>query len=182
MPKVRFALVVLLVLAVALSACAQPAAPVAPQPTEAPAAPTAAPAPTQAPEPQAAAGGVVKATPGQAFKMILLPKFLGILVFDQANQGAQEAAKELQNPETLEFLGPTPENSVAGQIEIVTNAATQGAAGDHDLQQRRRPDRAGGQGRQGRRHERRHLGLADPVRAKASSSSSPRWTSTRPAR
>ena len=125
MPKVRFALVVLLVLAVALSACAQPAAP-APQPTEAPAAPTAAPAPTQAPEPQAAAGGVVKATPGQAFKMTLLPKFLGILVFDQANQGAQEAAKELQNPETLEFLGPTPENSVAGQIEIVTNAATQG--------------------------------------------------------
>ena len=144
MPKVRFALVVLLVLAVALSACAKPA-PVtpAPQPTEAPAAPTAAPAPTQAPEPQAAAGGVVKATPGQSFKMMLLPKFLGILVFDQANQGAQEAAKELQNPEKLEFLGPTPENSVAGQIEIVTNAATQGAQGDHDLQQRRRPDRAG---------------------------------------
>jgi rhamnose transport system substrate-binding protein len=58
--------------------------------------------------------------------MVLLPKFLGIAVFDQAHKGAQEAATELKNPETLQFLGPTPENSVAGQIEIVTNAATQG--------------------------------------------------------
>jgi len=56
----------------------------------------------------------------------LMPKFLGILVFDQANQGAQEAHAELGNPAGLQFLGPTPENSVAGQIEIVTNAATQG--------------------------------------------------------
>jgi rhamnose transport system substrate-binding protein len=75
----------------------------------------------------APAGEAVKAEPGKALKMILMPKFLGILVFDQANQGAQEAAKELGNPEELQFLGPTPENSVAGQIEIVTNAATQGA-------------------------------------------------------
>ncbi|MEZ4556138.1 MAG: substrate-binding domain-containing protein [Caldilineaceae bacterium] len=30
------------------------------------------------------------------------------------------------NPGTLEFLGPTPENSVAGQIEILTTATTQG--------------------------------------------------------
>jgi rhamnose transport system substrate-binding protein len=58
--------------------------------------------------------------------MTLLPKFLGILVFDQANEGAQEAHAELGNPEELQFLGPTPEDSVAGQIEIVTNAATQG--------------------------------------------------------
>ena len=75
----------------------------------------------------APAGEAVMAEPGKALKMILMPKFLGILVFDQANQGAQEAAKELGNPEELQFLGPTPENSVAGQIEIVTNAATQGA-------------------------------------------------------
>jgi len=60
-----------------------------------------------------------------AMKMVLLPKFLGILVFDQAHQGAQEALEELGGVE-LEFLGPTPENSVAGQIEIVTTAATQG--------------------------------------------------------
>jgi rhamnose transport system substrate-binding protein len=58
--------------------------------------------------------------------MVLLPKFLGIAVFDQANEGAQEAHTELGNPEKLEFLGPTPENSVQGQIEIVTTAGTQG--------------------------------------------------------
>ena len=56
---------------------------------------------------------------------MLLPKFTGIAVFDQANQGAQEAAAEL-GATPAEFLGPTAENSVAGQIEIVTNAATQG--------------------------------------------------------
>lgn len=63
--------------------------------------------------------------PGKETNMVLLPKFLGILVFDQANEGAQEAHKELGNPGKLEFLGPTPENSVAGQIEIMTTAATQ---------------------------------------------------------
>ena len=41
-------------------------------------------------------------------------------------KGAEEAAKDLQNPTALQFLGPTPQNSVAGQIEIVTNATTQG--------------------------------------------------------
>ena len=64
--------------------------------------------------------------PGKALNMVLLPKFLGILPFDQAHQGAQEAAKELQNSKPLQFLGPTPENSVAGQIEFITNATTQG--------------------------------------------------------
>jgi rhamnose transport system substrate-binding protein len=68
----------------------------------------------------------VVAEPGQEVNMVLLPKFLGIAVFDQANQGAQEAHAELMNPGELQFLGPTPENSVAGQIEIVTNATTQG--------------------------------------------------------
>jgi len=67
------------------------------------------------------------ATPGKSLNMVLLPKFLGIAVFDQAHNGAVEAAKELKNPAELQFLGPTPENSVAGQIEIVTNATTQGA-------------------------------------------------------
>jgi len=74
--------------------------------------------------PQVAAAGEV--TAGKEVKMVLLPKFLGILPFDQAHQGALEAEKELKNPAALQFLGPTPENSVAGQIEIVTNAATQG--------------------------------------------------------
>ena len=66
----------------------------------------------------------IKATPGQTVNMILLPKFVGIAVFDQAHQGAEEAHAELQNPGTLEFLGPTADNSVAGQIEIVTTAAS----------------------------------------------------------
>ena len=66
----------------------------------------------------------VTATPGQTVNMILLPKFLGIAVFDQAHQGAEEAHAELQNPGTLEFLGPTQDNSAAGQVEIVTTAAS----------------------------------------------------------
>lgn len=67
-----------------------------------------------------------QATPGQDVKMMLLPKFLGILPFDQANQGAQEAAAELQNPTAFDFVGPTADQSVAGQIEFMTNAPTGG--------------------------------------------------------
>ena len=100
-------------------------------PTQAGPWPTTAPgvsqsAATTAPTQSPVSGEPAKATPGQAVSMVLLPKFLGILVFDQAHTGAEEAAKELQNPEALQFLGPTPENSVAGQIEIVTTATTQG--------------------------------------------------------
>jgi rhamnose transport system substrate-binding protein len=57
--------------------------------------------------------------------MVLLPKFLGILPFDQANRGAQEAHKETGNAGKLEYIGPTAENSVAGQIEMLTTATTQ---------------------------------------------------------
>ncbi len=63
---------------------------------------------------------------GRSADMVLLPKFLGILVFDQANEGAEEAHAELENPGMLQFVGPTPENSVAGQIELMTTATTQG--------------------------------------------------------
>jgi rhamnose transport system substrate-binding protein len=76
--------------------------------------------------PQCALAADAMATPGKDVSMVLLPKFLGILPFDQAHKGAEEAAKELKNPAALQFLGPTPQNSVAGQIEIVTNATTQG--------------------------------------------------------
>jgi len=69
---------------------------------------------------------VVTAEPGQDVNMLLLPKFLGIIVFDQANEGAQEAAAELGIPTAPTFTGPTADNSVAGQIEQVTNAPTQG--------------------------------------------------------
>jgi rhamnose transport system substrate-binding protein len=116
------------VLGMLLAACAQATEP-PPQATEAPAEATVAPAEaTEAPaEAAPAAAGPVKATPGQAVDMVLLPKFVGNLVFDQAYDGAKEAHAELQNTGTLEFLGPTADNSVAGQIEIVTNATTQGA-------------------------------------------------------
>jgi rhamnose transport system substrate-binding protein len=67
----------------------------------------------------------VTATPGQEVNAVLLPKFLGILPFDQANRGAQEAAAELGSSGKLEFIGPTPENSAAGQIEMLTTATTQ---------------------------------------------------------
>jgi rhamnose transport system substrate-binding protein len=76
--------------------------------------------------PQSSWAQAATATPGKDVSMVLLPKFLGILPFDQAHKGAEEAAKELKNPTALQFLGPTPQNSVAGQIEIVTNATTQG--------------------------------------------------------
>ena len=68
---------------------------------------------------------VMAAKPGQAVNMVLMPKFLGILPFDQANRGAQEAAKELGNTGTYQYIGPTPENSAAGQIEMLTTATTQ---------------------------------------------------------
>lgn len=73
-----------------------------------------------------AASAQVMAEPGKALDMVLLPKFLGILPFDQAHAGADEAAAELKNTKPLQYLGPTADNSVAGQIEIVTNATTQG--------------------------------------------------------
>ncbi|MGQ7842871.1 rhamnose ABC transporter substrate-binding protein [Granulosicoccus sp. 3-233] len=74
----------------------------------------------------AAADGAVSLESGKDIDMVLLPKFLGILVFDQANEGAQEAHAELENSGELLFVGPTPENSTAGQIEIMTTSATQG--------------------------------------------------------
>jgi len=75
--------------------------------------------------PAAEAGPVVKAEKGKTLNMVLLPKFMGNMVFEQAYQGAQEAHAELENKGKLDFLGPTADNSVAGQIEIVTSATTQ---------------------------------------------------------
>lgn len=64
--------------------------------------------------------------PGMEADMVLLPKFLGLIVFDQANEGAQEAHAELRNPGELLYVGPTADNSVSGQIELMTTASTQG--------------------------------------------------------
>jgi len=72
-----------------------------------------------------ASGGTVTIKGGDAMKAILLPKCTGIAVFDQANQGAQEAAKELGTAKP-QFLGPSSCDDPTGQIETMTNAATQG--------------------------------------------------------
>ncbi|MBZ0305770.1 MAG: substrate-binding domain-containing protein, partial [Anaerolineae bacterium] len=69
---------------------------------------------------------VIVARPGQQVNMVLLPKFLGITPFEQAYSGAQEAHEELGNPGNLAFLGPSPENSIAGQIEIIEQSTEQG--------------------------------------------------------
>ncbi|MEP6638443.1 MAG: substrate-binding domain-containing protein [Chloroflexota bacterium] len=125
--KFRIAMALVGTIAI-LGGCSSPGASTS---VESPSASASAAASAPASEPatsasaSAAAGGVVKATPGQSVKMMLLPKFLGILPFDQANKGAQEAATELANPEPLAFVGPTAENSVQGQIEFMTNAPTQ---------------------------------------------------------
>ena len=109
-----------------LAACA-PAA----TPTEAPAQATEAPAqPTEAPpepaEPEAPSGEVVQATPGQALSMVFLPKNLGNAVFDEAHEGALEAAEELGNTEELQYLAPASGAAGTEQIPIITNATTQG--------------------------------------------------------
>jgi rhamnose transport system substrate-binding protein len=77
--------------------------------------------------PGVSAQDAATAEPGQDVNIMLLPKFLGILPFDQANQGAQEAHAELGGMDgNYTYTGPTAENSVAGQIETLTNAPTQG--------------------------------------------------------
>src|SRR3989442_6680280 len=114
----RASLSLLAGLALVVAACGGPAAAPSPTPTQAAATPTQAATATPP--------GIAKATPGQSVKMMLLPKFLGILPFAQANKGAQDAATELKNSTALAFVGPTADNSVQGQIEFMTNAATQG--------------------------------------------------------
>jgi rhamnose transport system substrate-binding protein len=71
------------------------------------------------------AGEAVTIEGGDGMSSILLPKCTGIAVFDQANEGAQEAAEELGADEP-EFLGPSTCEDPTGQIETMTNAATQG--------------------------------------------------------
>ena len=112
------------ILAAACGGGATPSPSAASQPASQPAA--SEPAASE-PAGSAATGDVVKAEPGQSVKMLLLPKFTGVAVFDQANEGAQEAHKELQNPAELSYTGPDQASSAqGGQIEYVTNAPTQG--------------------------------------------------------
>lgn len=72
-----------------------------------------------------ASGELAAIEGGEDMNAILLPKCTGIAVFDQANEGAQEAADEL-GVSAPEFLGPSTCEDPTGQIETITNAATQG--------------------------------------------------------
>lgn len=58
------------------------------------------------------------------FTSILLPKCSGIAVFDQANEGAQEAAEEL-GIDAPDFQAPATCEDPTGQIDIMTAAGTQ---------------------------------------------------------
>ena len=59
------------------------------------------------------------------FNALLLPKCTGNAVFDQANDGAIEAAGELGAADP-QFSAPASCADTTGQIEFVTNAVTQG--------------------------------------------------------
>jgi rhamnose transport system substrate-binding protein len=64
------------------------------------------------------------ATPGKALNMEFVPKFLSTdkygKLFDEAHQGAVEAAKELQNPGLLLYTAPIQAGRGPSQSEIVT--------------------------------------------------------------
>lgn len=70
------------------------------------------------------------APPGNAVSMVFMPKFLGTdkigKLFDQAHDGAEQAAKELRNPTPLQYIGPILGGDGPSQIEVVTNATAQG--------------------------------------------------------
>lgn len=72
-----------------------------------------------------AAGPVVTAQPGQNVSFGLLPKFVGNPVFEEANQGAQEAMAELKSGGKYQFVGPDKAD-VQQQIEFIKSLTTQG--------------------------------------------------------
>ena len=100
----------LVVVSMVMAACGPTPEPTtAPEPTAEPAAaePTEAPAEeaTKAPEAKPE-GGPVDATPGETVNMVLLPKFLGILVFDQANDGARKPTPNSRTQANCSSWGP----------------------------------------------------------------------------
>ena len=103
----------------------------APATTEAAVATTAAPmttegaATTEPANTEAPSGESVTIESAGDFNGLFLPKCTGIAVFDQANDGAIEAAGELGAAEA-QFQGPASCADTTGQIEFVTNAVTQG--------------------------------------------------------
>jgi len=71
------------------------------------------------------AGACDLATDPSMFKMVFLPKNLGNAVFDEAHEGALEAAAELGVTEELQYLAPASGAAGTEQIPIITNATTQ---------------------------------------------------------
>src|SRR5689334_10412381 len=71
------------------------------------------------------AGPVATAQPGQNVSFGLLPKFVGNPVFEEANQGAQEAMAELKSSGKYQFVGPDKAD-VQQQIEFIKSLTTQG--------------------------------------------------------
>ncbi len=64
------------------------------------------------------------AEPGADVKVMLLPKFTDNQVFQQANEGAMEAAAEL-GVAAPDFVGPASTDTGSAQVAFVVNAPTQ---------------------------------------------------------
>ena len=64
------------------------------------------------------------AEPGADLKVMLLPKFTDNQVFQQANEGAMEAAAEL-GVAAPDFVGPASTDTGSAQVAFVVNAPTQ---------------------------------------------------------
>ena len=109
------------VLALVISACTAQE----PAESEPPASEPASEPAESAAESEAAEGDVVVFEPGQDFTSTLLPKCTSNAVFVEANEGAEEAAAELE-ADAAEFVGPADCGDPTQQIEFVTNATTQG--------------------------------------------------------
>src|ERR671919_720678 len=75
-----------------------------------------------------AQGGVVTIEGGDEFSGVFVPKSTDNPVFTEANEGAEEAAEEL-GVEPASYEGPSSAEDIEAQIQIVTNAATQGLNG-----------------------------------------------------
>ena len=73
----------------------------------------------------ASAEGPVAIESDGSITSTFLPKCTNIAVFPQANEGAEEAAAELDS-DPADFVGPADCGDATGQIEFMSNAVTQG--------------------------------------------------------
>src|ERR1041384_3203813 len=116
--SIMYSLTALVVLSLLLGACAPKATATQAPATQAPA--TQAPAATEAPATQASGATQAPAQGGMTF--VLVPKNLGNPYFDTANNGAQEAAKELGV--TVLYQGPAASDATQ-QIQLLNSLIAQ---------------------------------------------------------